>query len=133
MGAAFHQSTVIHHQNLIRSGNGGQSMGNHKAGAPLHQLQHGFLNQLFRAGIHVGGGFIQNQHGGIHEHGSGNGQQLLLPLGNAGAGGNHRGIVALGHGLNHIVNVGSFCSLNHFLTGGIRAAVGNVLVHRAFK
>ena len=65
MGTLFHHMALIQHQNVIRRTDGGQAVGDHKAGFPLHQRTHRRLDMLLCTGIHVRGGLIQNQHMGI--------------------------------------------------------------------
>ena len=69
---------VIHDQDQIRVANSGESVGNHKACAALHQLAHGLLNEHLGSGINATGRFIQNQDLRIGQEGTRNGQQLLL-------------------------------------------------------
>lgn len=57
----FQQSGHGSSPNEIRRADSGEPMRNHKAGAVLHQLLHGFLNEHLRAGIDGTGRFIENQ------------------------------------------------------------------------
>ena len=108
-------------------------MSNHEAGFPFHQLPHGLLNLLLRLGIHIGGGLVQNQHFGIQQHGPGNGEHLLLPLGKAGAvPGQHR-VVSLRHLKNGLVDMGRLAGPLHLLQGGVLLPVGKILVNGSRK
>ena len=108
-------------------------MGDDKAGLALHQLPHGRLDLDFRAGVHVGGGLIQNQHFGVQQHGPGNGEQLLLPLGDVHAVLVQNGVVTLGQAHDVPVDAGGLGGLLHLLQGGALLAVGQVLKDGARK
>ena len=54
MGAALDHFTMVDHQNLVGTTNRAQTVGNHEAGAALHQAGHAFLNVLLGTGIIFG-------------------------------------------------------------------------------
>ena len=112
---------------------GGKTVGNDEAGLVLHQFPHGFLDFLLRPGIHVGRGLIQNQHIGIHEHGPGDGQHLLLAFGNVGAAGGNDRIIPLGQTADETVDTCRFGRGFHFLHGDVFLAVGDVLIDGAVE
>ena len=58
-------------------------------------LMHGFLEAFFQAGVHGGGGFIQDEDLRILQDGAGNGQELFLALGDVVGFLVDEGIVAL--------------------------------------
>ena len=80
MVAALHNLAVIHDNDKVGIPDGRQTVGNHNAGAPLHDSLHGILYGLLGAGIHIGCGFIQNQDFGIGNKRTGNGKELPLSL-----------------------------------------------------
>ena len=85
MSALFHDLAVAHDQNMVCGTDGGKTVGNNEAGLIFHQFSHRSLNLLLRPGIHIGSGFIQNQHVSVQKHGSGDGEKLLLSFGYTGA------------------------------------------------
>ena len=97
MGALFEHVSVLQHQDQVGVFDGGQPVGNDEGGAVLHQLVHGVLDLQFGAGIHAAGGLVQNEHGLVGDHGPGDGQLLLLSLGEADMV-VQNGIVTLGQG-----------------------------------
>ena len=52
-----------------------------KVGAVFGQLIHRFMDNQFGTGVYQRVGFVQDQHGMIMHHGTGDGQQLLLSVG----------------------------------------------------
>ena len=54
--------SIFKNENLIRFLNGRETMGDDKAGSPLHLPFHGFLNQEFQTGVNRGSRFIQNEN-----------------------------------------------------------------------
>ena len=65
MGALLYHLALVQDQDVVRGADGGEAVGDDEAGLSLHQGPHGGLDPLLGAGIHVGGGLIQNQHVGI--------------------------------------------------------------------
>ena len=51
---------IAHHQNQVGVADGGQAVGNDKAGAALHQGIHGALDQYLGARINRTGCLVQN-------------------------------------------------------------------------
>ena len=49
-------------------------MGDDEGGAAVGEFGDGILDELFSAGVDVGGGFVENHHRGILDHGAGDGQ-----------------------------------------------------------
>ena len=80
MTTDFDDFTRLEDQDAIGIANRTQTMGNHKAGASLHQPIKSFLNFLFGVGVHIAGGFVQNHHARILHHHAGDRQQLALSL-----------------------------------------------------
>ncbi len=83
VAALLDDLAVAHHQNQVRIADGAQPVGHHKAGAALHELIEGLLDQHLRAGIDAGGRLVQNQHGRQGQHHTGDAQELLLSAADA--------------------------------------------------
>ena len=118
--------SVLQHQNEIRVLNGGQAVGDDEAGAALHQPVHGLLDLDLRAGVHVGGGLVQNEHGGVAEHGAGDGDKLPLALGDVHAVVGQHGVIPVGQMLDVGVDAGGLGGSHHLVHGGALLAVGDV-------
>lgn len=103
MCALLDDIAVLQHQNQVGVFDGGQPVGDDKAGAVFRQPVHGLLGDELCAGIHRGGGLVQNQHGIALNHGPGDGEQLLLPGGNGNAVIQH-GIKAVGQGFDEVID-----------------------------
>ncbi len=91
----FHDLTSVDHQQKIRISNGAQAMRDHKGGAPPEQFLERFLDEPLGAGIHAGGGFIQDENAGIIESSPRDGDQLPLPLREATAAFSQHGLVSI--------------------------------------
>ena len=118
---------MVHHQNQVGILDGAEPMGNDKAGFPGHEFPHGQLHLPLGAGVHIGSGFVQNEHFGIVHHGPGNGQKLLLSLGDIAAVFGNHGLVSVGQAHDEGVDMGAFCGGHHLIHGGILLSVGYVL------
>lgn len=82
MGADFLDGAVFHVEDHIGVQNGGKAVGNDKAGTPLHEFCHGFLDEDLGVGINIGGGFVQNHDFRVGGNGACDGEQLAFALGN---------------------------------------------------
>ena len=85
MRAALNDVAVLHDKDKVGVFNCRQAVGNDEACAVFRELIHGALDQKLCARIDGAGRLVQNQHGRVLEHGAGDGQQLLLAGGDAGA------------------------------------------------
>ena len=54
----FDDVAVLHQQDRVGIDDGGQPMGDHKAGATVHQRLHSLADLDLRPGIHRGSGFV---------------------------------------------------------------------------
>ena len=77
--------TVLQYKNTVGIYNGGQAVGNHNDGAALCQLLEGRLHPCLVIGVCKGGGFVQNQHRRVFQHGAGNGKPLRFTAGEVDA------------------------------------------------
>src|SRR5512135_1946423 len=71
---------VVDDDDIIRIADGGEAVRDDEAGAALHQAQERLLDARFRARVHAGGGFIQDEDAWVGEDRAGNGKQLPLAL-----------------------------------------------------
>ncbi len=101
-------------------------MGDDEAGSSPHQFPHGFLDLDLGTGVHVGGGLIQDQHGGIGEEGPGDGDQLSLSPGDVDAVIGEDGVIPIRQALDVGINPGIPGRGLHILHGGILPAVADV-------
>ena len=67
------------------------------------------------------------------QHGTGNGHKLFLPFRNVDPILRENGIITVGQAGNHAVDVGCLCRRNHRLPGGIRTAIGDIVVNGSVK
>ena len=127
MGALFNDMALVHHQNDVGVLDGGEPVGDDKAGAALHQRLKGPLDADFGHRVDRRGRLVENQHRRQAEHNPGDAEQLLLALGEVAAPFGDDGVVALGHPHDETVGVGLFGGGDNLPLGGVRAAVGDVV------
>ena len=94
-------------------------MGYHQGGASLAQLVQGLLDENFRGVVQSGGSFIQNQDGGILQKYPGDAKPLLLAAGEPHTTLTDHGVVAMLHGHDVIVDVGTLGGFDYFFFRGI--------------
>ena len=80
MPALLHHVPVIQNQNQVGISDGGEAVGDDKAGTVFNDSSHSFLQVFLQPGIHGGSGFIENQDLGRFENRPGNGQKLFFAL-----------------------------------------------------
>ena len=131
--AFFHDLALIDHHHRICIADGAQAVGNDEAGAPLHQLEQGFLNARFGAGIHAACRLIQNQDGWIGQDGAGDRKELALPLAEVAGTLAQVRLVSLGKLADEVIRIGHFGRPDAFFIGGIQPSVADVLHHRVCK
>ena len=127
VGATFNDASVIQHHDAVGIFNSGQTVGNDKDGTTCHQLIHAILHQLFGTGIDGGGGLVQDHHRGIGHSCTGDGDQLPLSLGKAGAVAGQLGVVTLGQASDEVVGICQLGSFDAILVGGVQSAVTDVV------
>jgi hypothetical protein len=88
------------------------------------------LNAGLSAGIHAAGGLIQDQDGRIREHGSGDGEELRLPLAEVAGTLRWHGLIDLGQPTNEMVGVRDSGRPHDLLIRGIQATEADVLHDR---
>ena len=131
MGALLHHVPLVHHQDPVGIADGGEAVGDHEAGLPLHQLAHGPLDFPLGGGVDVAGRLVQDQHRRIVEHRPGDGQKLLLSLGDVSPVLADDGLVALRQAHDEGVDVGGFGGRHHLVHGRPFLSVGDVVENRS--
>ena len=132
VGALLDDVAVLEHQDQVGVLDGGQTVGDDKAGAVFGEPVHGLLCNELGPGIHRGGSFVQNQHWVVLNHGSGNGQQLLLAGGDRNAAVQHR-VKALRQRLNEVVDAAGTAGRLQLLVRHAGFVVDQILPDSAFK
>ncbi len=127
MAPLLDDGPVVHHQDGVRPADGGEAVGDDEAGAILHQLGHGLLDEHLGAGVDRTGGLVEDEDLRVGQEGPRDGEQLLLPLGDVGGVVVHDGLVAVGQGVDEMVGSRRPGGRLHLLIGGPLPAVGDVL------
>ena len=133
MGALLHHVAAVHNENFIGAAYGGQPVRDDKACSALHKLGHGLLDYVLGAGVDIGGGLVQNEHGTVQKHGAGDGEKLLLPLGDIDGVVGKVCVVALRQAGDEGVYLCRLAHSLHLLPRGVLLAVGYVFEHGARK
>lgn len=75
------RSSAVQHQDLVGAADGFQPVGDHENGLVTGQGLNGLLQPVLVFRVHVGGGLVQNDDGGVLQPGPGNGDALPLTAG----------------------------------------------------
>ena len=100
-------------------------------GATLHQTFQRFHDEFLRLGVERGGGFVEDEDGGVPHHGAGNADALALPAGKRQAALADRRVVAVGHLRDEVVRVGHLRRFDDLRRRRFRPSIGDVVADRA--
>src|SRR5512134_1668013 len=119
MGPGLNNSPFFQDDNLIRSKDGIQAVGNGDDGASLHEAAGGVLEQGFGFRIETGGRLVQDQNGSILQKSTGKSKSLCLPAAETRSAFANHSRVFLGQRLDKFMQVRSLRGCDHFLVCGI--------------
>ncbi len=97
MSAVPDDAAALKHQNARRHADGAEAVGYDESRPSLHQAVQLLLDLGLAFRVQGGGGFIQNQDGGVFQEGAGNRHALALAAGQAAASVAKHGLVAVRH------------------------------------
>ena len=85
MRALFDDAAFVENDDLVGLEDSVEAVGDGDDSAALHQFARGFFEQGFGFGVEAGGGFIEDEDGGVFEESAREGYALGLSAGEAGA------------------------------------------------
>src|SRR3546814_8453754 len=83
-----------------------EAVGDDEGGAPADQLSQRLLNMALRLAVEGGGRLVEQQDGGVLQHGAGDGDALARTAGEVAAARADLGVVAAGEGGDEIMGAG---------------------------
>ena len=84
MGSPLDDPALLQNHDTVGVPHRGETVGDDKGSAALHQPVHALLHQLLCASVDGGRGLVQNQDGRIGYGGAGDGEELPLALAQIG-------------------------------------------------
>jgi len=78
VGAGLDDSSFVEDADEVGVFDGGEAVGDDDGGTVAHQFFEGVLDESFRFGIEGGGGFVEDEDGGIAEDSAGDAESLAL-------------------------------------------------------
>lgn len=126
MGALFNDTTLFDDDDLIRLEDGVEAVGDGEDGPSLHEAAGGFFEQGFGLRVEAGGGFVEDEEGGILEESTGEGKTLRLSAAETGSAFADDGLVFVGEGFDKVVQVRGSGGFDDFLVAGFRFAEADV-------
>ena len=78
MGALLHDDAPVQQDDVVTVLDGTQAVGHDEHGADVLHLFQRILDKQLRFRVDIGGGFVQNHHGGFVNNGAGKAQKLPL-------------------------------------------------------
>ena len=122
-------AAVFEHDGAGGAANGGEPVRDDDDGATLHEVAERDLDERFALGVESGGGFVEDEDGGVLQDGAGDGDALAFAAGEAEALFADDGVVALRHAQDEVVGEGVAGGLYDLFGGNIGLAVGDVVAH----
>ena len=131
--AALDDAAVFHQQDQVGAADGGEAVGDDERGAAGQERGHRGLDELLAFGVEVAGGFVEDEDLRRGQDRAGDGQPLLLAAGEFDAALADERVVLVGQLDDELVGVGAAGGVFDLGVGGVVAAVGDVVAHRAVE
>lgn len=133
VGSGAGDSALRHDDDDVGGEDGGEAVGDGKDGLAGREFIQGGLDHAFAFRVEGGGGFVQEQDGGVFQEGAGDGEALLLSAGEFAAFVAYDGLVAFGLGKDEIVGKSLPCGFFDFRFGRVGATEEDVVVDRVVE
>src|SRR6185295_4141726 len=79
--AGFDNAAVLDDRDAVGMADGGEAVGDDKAGPAAHEAGQAPLDEPLALGVEVAGGLVEDEDEGVGQDGPGDGQALLLAAG----------------------------------------------------
>ena len=130
VGADVDEPAAVEHRDPVGEGEGGAAVGDEQGGAAAHDLAQCVVDLGLDAGVHRGGGVVEQEEARVGEDRAGEGDALALAAGEGEALFADDGVVAVGQGGDEAVGLGGAGGGEHRRSSrGVGAAVGDVGAH----
>jgi len=126
MRALFDDAAFVENDDLVGLEDSVEAVGDGDDSAALHQFARGFFEQGFGFGVEAGGGFVENQDGGIFEEGAREGDSLGLSAGETGAAFTDDGFIFLRERFDEFMQVRGLRGDDNFFMSRVRFADADV-------
>ena len=133
MFAAFDDLSVVEDEDLVGVADGRQPVGYDKAGALLQEAVEGLLDEFLCGVVDAGGGFVEEEDGGIFQQCAGDGDALFFADAEAHAAFADFGVELLGEFFDEGGGVGGAEGGPEFFVRGVRFAEAKVVGHGAVE
>ena len=125
--ALCHDLALLQYDDIVSCQNGADALGNHKAGATLHQVIQRILNEHFGLNIYGAGRIVQDQDARVEQQGPCNGDPLLLPAAQGRAALADRRSISFREADNEVMGGSGPCGADHLFVRSIWPAEGDVV------
>ena len=125
--ALFDDPTAIDHDDAVGEAHGRQAVGDDEGGAPGGRALERFHHDALGVGVETGGRLVEDENGGVPQHGARDGKALLLPARERGPSLRHLSVIALGEPPDELIRHGDVGRGDDLLLAGSRTAKGDVL------
>src|SRR5665213_1318359 len=133
VGSALDDAACLDDQDLVRSANRRQTMGDDKRCAVLHEIAEAALDESLGLGIEGAGGLVEDEDAGVGENGARDGNALPLSSGELDAALADNGVVLVGEPLGELVDARDAAGLHEQGFAGMWTAEEDVLADGAVE
>ena len=133
MIAGFYDVAVLHVEDQVGIGDGGQAVRDDKRRPPAQQVLHRLADLDLGAGVDRGGRLVQDQHGGVAAEDARDREQLPLPDRDLFGVAVEWGVVSPRQGADEKIRARRLCGGDDLLARRVGSAVGNVVGDRPLK
>ena len=127
MGAALDDAPLVHDAYEVCALYCAEAVGYDEGCAVGHEAVEGFLNELLALAVEGGCGFVEDEYGGVLQHGARNGYALALTARQTASAVADNGVVAILGGHDEVVGVGNACGAADIVDRGAFDAEGYVV------
>ena len=119
MAALLDDAAFLEHVDAVGVLDGGEAVGDDEGGAVGHEVVEGVLDLPLGFGVHGGGGFVEQEDGGVFEQGAGDGEALFFAAGEFDAAFADVGVELVGEFADEAFGVGGGEGGPEFGVGGV--------------
>src|SRR6266550_5458646 len=133
MRAAFDYLATFQHQNLIRTADRRQAVGDDKSGASPAQRLQSILDQRFALTVEARRSFVKNQYFRPSENGASNRHALALSARQLHAALADDGVITVGKTVDKLLAMGDAAGFNDLFPSGVRMSKADVFRNTTVK
>ena len=127
MSALFDDAAVVEDDDTVCIADGAETVGDDESGATLHQRVHTTLYEPFRTGVDGGCGLVEDEHRGIRDSSTGDGNQLAFALGEVATIAIENGLIAVAQTTDKIIGSHQTGCTDAVVVSSVELAIADII------